>query len=86
METFIYNSTINQYQLIDVIRQLNKEEKKQIFDFFRNDVFEYFIENENIEKMTFEEYNNKLAESEIALEKGEFLTQTELEKEVLKWK
>jgi hypothetical protein len=85
METLEIKLNFEKQQLISIFKQLKPLERKQIFAEFEEEFFEYFFEDKTINRMTIEEYNLKLAESELAYKNGQFKTQKELEKEIEKW-
>ncbi len=80
------NIDIDKQQFINIFKQFDDLEKKQFFDFYQKDVYDYIVENDNIPKMTVAEYNQKLIESEQAYESGEFLSHNEVAKEIERWK
>ncbi len=85
MDTLEIKLNFEKQQLINIFRQLKPIERKQIFAEFEKDVYDYVFDKDTVKKMTIEEYNNKLEESESAYKKGQFKTQEELEKEIKKW-
>lgn len=61
---------------------LNEDKKKSLLQLLKT-----FSDNENqpLERITIEQYNRELEESEKQIEAGHFTTQEDLEKEMQKW-
>lgn len=62
--------------------QLNESEKKSVLQMIKT-----FLENRrrDFEHISIEQYNKELQEAERQIEEGNFITQEELEKEMVKW-
>ncbi len=71
------NQELHQYFM-----QLNEAEKKSILQMLKT-----FVKGrgEKTEKISIEQYNRELEESERQIEEGNFTTHEELEKEMEKW-
>jgi len=84
METLEIKLNFEKQQLISIFRQLKPIERIQIFAEFEEEFFEYFFEDKTINRMTIEEYNLKLENSEKEFLNGDFFTSDELLKMVTK--
>lgn len=62
--------------------QLNDEERRSVLQMLKT-----FIKGRNAasERITIEQYNKELAESERQIEEGNYTTQEDLEKEMEQW-
>jgi hypothetical protein len=74
-------NTMNE-ELHQYFTQLNKEEKKTVLQLLKT-----FVQNRNQdpERISLQQYNQELEESEKQIEQGNFTTQEELEKDMEKW-
>lgn len=74
--------SVLEQEMSQYFTQLNTEEKKSIVNMIKT-----FLQTrkQDNNRVTIEQYNKELEESERQIEDGKFVTQDELEKEMEKW-
>jgi len=75
----------NKDELIKFFKQLPKKEQKDFFEEFKDEILSFLREKNYTNRLTIEEYENRINEAEIAYSSGDFLTQKELEDEIDSW-
>ncbi len=76
---------ISYNQIVNLLEQLNEMERINIFQNFETEIYKYFFPIP-LKPMTIEEYNQRLAQSDLDIQEGRLLTSEQMAKEIESWK